>query len=98
MRDGTPAAERNVWDSPWGNIGIAICYDACYARVMDDFIRQGARGLIIPTMDVASWGGFERRMLHSRVQPLRSAEYGIPTFGIWSSGISQLTDRHGRIL
>src|SRR6185436_20526226 len=47
LDDGTPAAERHVWESPWGNIGIAICYDACYASVMDDFVRQGARGLII---------------------------------------------------
>jgi apolipoprotein N-acyltransferase len=95
---GAPATERRVWDSPWGKIGIAICYDASYVRVMDDFVRQGACGLIIPTMDVAKWGEFERRMLHARVQPVRSAEYGIPTFGVWSSGISQLTDRYGRII
>ena len=37
-------------------------------------------------------------MLHGRVQPVRSAEYGIPTFGVWSSGVSQLTDRYGRIV
>jgi apolipoprotein N-acyltransferase len=98
MSDGTPAPERHVWNSPWGEIGIAICYDASYTRVMDDFVREGARGLIIPTMDVASWGEFERRMLHGRVQPVRSAEYGIPTFGVWSSGVSQLTDRFGRII
>lgn len=98
MSDGKPAPERHVWDSPWGKIGIAICYDACYARVMDDLIHQGARGLIIPTMDVAGWGEFERRMLHGRVQPVRSAEYGIPTFGLWSSGVSQLTDRYGRVV
>jgi predicted amidohydrolase len=98
MNDGTPAPERRVWDSPWGKIGIAICYDASYARVMDDFVRQGACGLIIPTMDVEKWGEFERRMLHARVQPVRSAEYGIPTFGVWSSGVSQLTDRYGRIV
>ena len=32
-------------------------------RVMDDLVRQGARALIIPTMDVERWGEFERRML-----------------------------------
>ena len=98
MDDGTPAAVRNVWESPWGKIGIAICYDACYASVMDDFVRQGARGLIIPTMDVTEWGEFERRTLHGRIQPVRSAEYGIPTFGVWSSGVSQLTDRAGKVI
>jgi apolipoprotein N-acyltransferase len=98
MNDGLPAPEQLVWESPWGKIGIAICYDLCFARVMDDFVRQGARGLIIPTMDVADWGEFERRMLHGRAAPVRSAEYGIPTFGVWSSGVSQLTDRHGRVV
>ncbi|HEX3600405.1 MAG TPA: nitrilase-related carbon-nitrogen hydrolase [Lacipirellulaceae bacterium] len=98
INDGQPATEHRVWESPWGKIGIAICYDACFARVMDDFVQQGARGLIIPTMDVQDWGEFERRELHGRVQPIRSAEYGIPTFGVWSSGISQLTDRYGRVV
>jgi apolipoprotein N-acyltransferase len=98
MSDGLPATERRVWDSPWGKIGIAICYDACYANVMDDFVRQGACGLIVPTMDAMSWGEFERRMLHGRVAPVRSAEYGIPTFGVWSSGVSQLVDRSGGLV
>ncbi|MDB5300599.1 MAG: nit2 [Phycisphaerales bacterium] len=98
MADGLPAEGRRVWESPWGRIGIAVCYDVSYARVMDDFIRQGAGGLIVPTMDLASWGGFERRMLHGRLAPVRSAEYGVPVFGVWSSGESQLTDRQGRVI
>jgi predicted amidohydrolase len=98
MDDGLPAPERHVWDSPWGKIGIAVCYDISYARVMDDFVRKGAQGLIVPTMDTAYWGGYERRMLHGRLAPVRSAEYGIPTFGVWSSGESQLVDRFGRVI
>jgi apolipoprotein N-acyltransferase len=98
MDDGRPAPYRRVWPSPWGNIGIAVCYDLGYSRVMDDLVRQGARALIIPTMDDAKWGGYERRMLHARLAPIRSAEYGIPTFGVWSSGTSQLTDRFGRVI
>ena len=98
MNDSLPATGRRVWESPWGKIGIAICYDLSYGRVMDDFVRQGAQGLIIPTMDVEHWGEYERRMLHGRMAPIRSAEYGIPTFGVWSSGVSQLTDRSGRVI
>jgi apolipoprotein N-acyltransferase len=98
MNDGLPAERRRVWESPWGKIGIAVCYDLSYVRVMDDFVRQGAQGLIIPTMDVRDWGEYERRMLHGRVAPIRSAEYGIPTFGVWSSGVSQLTDAGGQVI
>ena len=98
MADGLPASRRRVWQSPWGKVGIAVCYDVSYARVMDDFVRQGAQGLIVPTMDLAHWGAYERRMLHGRLAPVRSAEYGIPIFGVWSSGTSQLTDRFGRVI
>jgi apolipoprotein N-acyltransferase len=98
MDDCIPASERHVWDSPWGKIGIAICYDAGFARVMDELVAQGACGLIVPTMDATYWGEFERRMLHGRVAPIRAAEYGIPVFGVWSSGISQLVDASGRVV
>ncbi len=98
MGDGLPAPQRRVWESPWGKIGVAICYDVSYARVMDDFVRQGAEGLILPTMDVVTWGEYERRMLHGRLAPVRAAEYGIPVFSVWSSGESQLVDRRGRVI
>jgi apolipoprotein N-acyltransferase len=98
MGDGLPAPQRRVWESPWGKIGVAICYDVSYARVMDDFVRQGAEGLILPTMDVVTWGEYERRMLHGRLAPVRSAEYGIPVFSVWSSGVSQLLDRRGCVI
>jgi apolipoprotein N-acyltransferase len=65
---------------------------------MDDFVRQGATGLIIPTMDVIKWGAYERQMLHGRLAPVRSAEYGIPIFGVWSSGESQLVNSAGQIV
>ena len=98
MDDGLPAARRQVWASPWGPIGLAVCYDLSYARVTDDLVRQGARALIVPTMDLRKWGPYERQFLHGRMAPVRSAEYGIPTFGIWSSGQSQLTDAAGRVV
>ena len=43
MSDGLPATSRHVWESPWGKIGIAVCYDVSYGRVMDDFVRQGRK-------------------------------------------------------
>jgi apolipoprotein N-acyltransferase len=97
FKDGLPAPERRVWDSPWGKVGILTCYDLSYTRVVDDFVRQGAVALLNPTMDVSDWGEGEHR-LHSYVAPLRAAEYGIPIFRVASSGISQLVDRTGQVL
>jgi apolipoprotein N-acyltransferase len=96
FKDGKPAPEQRVWDSPWGKIGICICYDLSYTRVTDALARQGAQLLIVPTMDVAEWGRHEHE-LHARIAPARSAEYGIPIFRLASSGISQGVDGFGNV-
>lgn len=93
--DGEPAPSQRVWDSPWGKLGIAICYDASYRQVTDELIRQGAVALLIPTMDVEQWGEYQHR-LNARMARLRAAEYRVPIFRVASSGISQIIDRTGR--
>ncbi|HWQ90214.1 MAG TPA: nitrilase-related carbon-nitrogen hydrolase [Clostridia bacterium] len=97
FKDGLPAAVQGVWSSPWGRLGICICYDLSYTRVTDRLVELGAQALIVPTMDVADWGVRQHR-LHARVAPVRAAEYGIPVFRVASSGISQLIDARGALL
>ena len=97
FRDGLPAERQAVWNSPWGKIGLCICYDLSYTRVTDELIRQGAQIIIVPTMDVIEWGEREHR-LHSRVAPTRAAEYGVPIFRLCSSGISQAVSGRGEVL
>jgi len=96
FKDGLPAAEQCLWESPWGKIGICICYDLSYARVTDPLVRMGAQALIVPTMDITEWGWREHQ-LHARVAPVRSAEYGVPIVRVASSGISQYTDSNGKV-
>jgi len=97
FNDGQPAREQSVWESPWGKIGIAICYDLSYSRVIDRLVEAGAQALIIPTMDAQDWGEAEHR-LHARIAPVRAREYGIPIFRLASSGISQFVDSRGRVV
>ena len=97
FKDGLPAAEQKVWYSPWGAIGLCVCYDLSYTRVTDELIRQGAQALIVPTADVKDWGARQHR-LHARVAPIRAAEYRIPIFRLCSSGISQAVDARGRVI
>lgn len=96
FQDGLPAEGQEVWDSPWGKIGVLICYDLSYARVTDVVVRQGAQLLLVPTMDATGWGAYQHA-LHGRVAPARSAEYHLPIVRIASSGISQITDVRGRV-
>ena len=97
FHDGLPAPKQEVWNSPWGKIGICICYDLSYTRVTDELVRQGAQLIICPTMDVDYWGKHQHE-LHSRVAPVRAAEYGIPIFRVASSGISQAVTGGGNVV
>jgi len=97
FKDGLPAKEQKIWNSPWGKIGFCVCYDLSYTRVTDELIRQGAQLLIVPTMDVEAWGRHEHE-LHARVAPVRAVEYGIPIFRLASSGISQAVDWDGKVI
>ena len=97
FKDGLPATRQQLWDSPWGKIGICICYDLSYTRVTDRLVEDGAQMLIVPTMDVEDWGKHEHE-LHSRVAPVRAAEYGIPIFRVASSGISQAVSSRGAVI
>lgn len=94
--DGLPAPEQKVWESPWGKLGICICYDLSYTQVTDALVRQGAQALLVPTMDVTGWGAHQHR-LHERVAPTRAAEYGIPIFKVASSGVSQIVESSGKV-
>jgi apolipoprotein N-acyltransferase len=97
FQDGLPAPKQALWESPWGRLGICICYDLSFSRVTDELVRQGAQGILVPTMDVITWGEHQHE-LHARVAPVRAMEYGVPIFRVASSGISQLIDARGRTL
>jgi apolipoprotein N-acyltransferase len=97
FKDGLPAPEQRLWNSQWGKIGLCVCYDLSYTRVIDRLVRQGAQIIINPTMDVVDWGE-QQHQLHSLVPPMRAAEYGIPIFRLASSGISQAVDPTGRVV
>jgi apolipoprotein N-acyltransferase len=97
FKDGLPATNQAVWNSPWGKIGICICYDLSYTRVTDRLVEQGAQLIICPTMDVETWGRHQHE-LHSRVAPVRAAEYGVPIFRVASSGISQAVSGDGNVI
>lgn len=94
--DGLPAPEQKVWDSPWGKIGIGVCYDFSFTRVLDELASQGAQMLIAPTMDVSEWGEQQHNQ-HALIAPMRAAEYRVPIFKVASSGISQAVNARGRV-
>jgi apolipoprotein N-acyltransferase len=97
FKDGKPAPSQQLWDSPWGRIGLAVCCDDGYTHIMDELVRQGAQLLIIPTMDVVEWGRAQHE-LHARLGPIRAAEYRILVVRVCSSGVSQVIGANGVVL
>jgi len=97
FKDGLPADQQTVWHSPWGKLGLCVCYDLSYSRVTDELVRKGAQAIIAPTMDVEDWGE-RQHLLHARVAPIRAAEYGVPIFRLCSSGVSQAVNQYGEVL
>ena len=95
--DGLPAKKQEIWESPWGKVGVAICYDLSYRMVMDRLIKQGSQLLVIPTMDELSWGEQEHRH-HARVALTRAAEYQVSIARVGSVGISQLVAPGGLVV
>lgn len=97
FKDGLPAEKQEIWQSPWGRIGFAICYDMSYTRVTDRLVEKGAQAILNPTMDPVDWGVYEHR-LHGRIPVMRSVEYALPIARLASSGVSPFTDAGGRTL
>lgn len=97
LPDGMPAETQDVWNSKWGKIGIAICYDLSLSRVTDGLVHQGARAIICPAMDLSAWGKQEHE-LNARFATIRAAEYSIPVFRLASSGTSQLVYPDGMVV
>ncbi len=96
MHDGLPARRQRLWDGPAGRVGIAICYDMNYIRVMDRLVAREAELLVIPAMDVIGWGEHAHR-LSARLAAVRAAEYGLPLFRLASSGFSRIALPDGKI-
>lgn len=96
LPDGLPAVRQSIWNSPWGKIGILVCYDLTLSRVTDGLVRQGAKAIICPAMDLETWG-LQEKLANARFAPIRAAEYGIPVFRVASSGISQLVLPTGQV-
>lgn len=94
FKDGLPARQQELWDSPWGKLGLCICYDLSYRRVVDRLAKLGAQAIIVPTMDVEDWGSYEHT-LHARIGPARAKEFGIPIIRLASSGVSQWVTSEG---
>jgi apolipoprotein N-acyltransferase len=104
FQDGTPAPRQAVWlwnrgettDDPL-RVGLAVCYDLSYARVLDRLVSQRPDFLLVPAMDAADWGRHQHK-LNARMTLIRAAEYRLAIFRVATSGFSQFVGPAGNLL
>jgi predicted amidohydrolase len=66
----SPGEELRAFATPWGPVGVMICYDRQFPEVPRAYVRQGARLVLNPT-----WGMFGE--LNETMMRTRAYENGI---------------------
>jgi predicted amidohydrolase len=92
----SPGADPQVFTTPWGRIGIAICYDVEFPTLVRAQIRAGAWLILAPSC-TDSLHGFNRVCLSARARALENQCFVAvsPTVGL-APGLATLDENHGR--
>lgn len=78
----SPGAPPRVFDTDWGRIGIAVCYDAEFPKFARAQVEAGAWCLLVPSC-TDSWHGAERVRIGARARAMENQCYAAvsPTVG-----------------
>ena len=90
-----PGALPRVFDTPWGRIGIAICYDVEFPTLVRAQVEQGAWLILAPSC-TDSLHGFNRVRLSARARALENQCFVAvaPTVG-FAPALATLDENHG---
>jgi predicted amidohydrolase len=91
----SPGEPARVFETPWGCIGIAICYDVEFPTLVRAQVEQGAWLILAPSC-TDSMHGFNRVSLSARARALENQCFVAvaPTVG-FSPGLATLDENHG---
>ncbi len=85
-----------VYDSPYGKVGVAVCWDVHRLWIMRELARSGAQIILLP-MDNDFYGTTSFPPFHSANAVFRAVENRL-AFGLGTvSGASMVIDPYGRI-
>lgn len=77
-------------------IGLLICYESVFSRLVRPEVADGARVLAVITND-AWFGRTTGPYQHTKAATLRAVEFRRPVIRVANSGVTALIDRWGRI-
>jgi nitrilase len=93
-----------LWHSPWGAIGLAICYDLRFPALFRYYAQAGARLMLLPSAFTAETGEahwhslLRARAIENQSFILAVNQVGQHDEGLQSYGHSLLIDPWGRVL
>ena len=90
-----PGAPPRIFDTPWGTIGISICYDVEFPTLVRAQVEAGAWLILAPSC-TDSIAGFNRVRLSARARALENQCFVAiaPTVGD-APGLATLDENHG---
>ena len=90
-----PGLPPRVFDTPWGRIGIAICYDVEFPTLVRAQAQAGARLILAPSC-TDTLHGFNRVRLSARARALENQCFVVvaPTVGD-APALATLDENHG---
>jgi predicted amidohydrolase len=91
----SPGEPPRTFDTPWGRIGIAICYDVEFPTLVRAQVEQGAWLILAPSC-TDSTHGFNRVSLSARARALENQCFVAvaPTVG-YAPSLATLDENHG---
>lgn len=96
MGDWDRGWEYTVFNSRVGPFSGMICYEAIFPDLAQQFVRRGARLLVVVTND--GWfGRLPGAYQHAELAVMRTVENGVPMVRSANNGISFIVDPYGRI-
>jgi apolipoprotein N-acyltransferase len=97
-----PGTEVRTFDVPLaggGEVRIAavICLESNYPALVNEFVEQGARALVVVANDEWYEGTTEAAQ-HAAIAKLRAVEHRMPVLRCSNAGVSSIVDAGGRVV
>lgn len=89
--------ENKVVETPFGKVGLAICFDTAFPDVVRNLARQGAKLIIVPNFDPPIVG-YLLHHLHAAFFPFRVAENHVAIIKADGTGLSQVFNPDGSVV
>lgn len=84
--------EQTIFDTPFGKIGIAICYDSEFPAIVSRLTNAGAWLILVPSY-TNSMAGYHRVLLSCRARAIENQCYVAISCVVGASGLSDATEQ-----